>query len=71
MSPLFSGMKLGVGICDILALLYKKQSIHQSAERNEQPQDNVVKLHLRNTIQKNTAKWPIYQYLENNNIISQ
>lgn len=61
-------MKPGAGIYDILALLYNKESIHQSAERNEQPQDNVVKLHFRSAIQE---KRPIYHFLENTNIISQ
>lgn len=43
MSPLLGGMKLAVGIFDTLALLYNEESIHQSAERNEQPGDRLVK----------------------------
>lgn len=56
---MYSEMKPSVGICDIQVVLYDKESIHMSTERNEKPRENVVKLHFRNAKQK-YSKRPFY-----------
>lgn len=62
MSPLCAGMKLGVGVCEIRALPYNKESIHQSTEREWAAWGQCGKAALQkhrpkeNEIKKNTGK---------------